>query len=104
MALTAVLRAVPAQAEIYAWRDEQGRLVLSERPAPTGVQAQTFAVHGNDQYRTTGAQVSLGRLEGRLGGATRFGWAVEAPRKIYQPAGLGWTLPQGAQVRAASLS
>ena len=67
VALTAVLRAVPAQAEIYAWRDEQGRLVLSERPAPTGVQAQTFAVHGNDQYRTTGAQVLPGRLEGRLG-------------------------------------
>jgi soluble lytic murein transglycosylase-like protein len=67
VALTGVLRAVPAQAEIYAWRDELGRLVLSKRPAPTGVQAQTFAVHGNDQYRTTGAQLSLGSLEGRLG-------------------------------------
>jgi soluble lytic murein transglycosylase-like protein len=66
VALTAVLRAVPSQAEIYAWRDEQGRLVLSESPAPTGVQAQTFAVHGNEQYRTTAADVSLATLETRL--------------------------------------
>ena len=36
--LDGVLRAVPAQADIYAWRDEQGRLVLSKHPAPTGVQ------------------------------------------------------------------
>ncbi len=47
-------------------------------------------------------------FERRLAGAIyfwgRFGGAVEAPSEVYQPAGLGWTLPQGAQVRAASLS
>jgi soluble lytic murein transglycosylase-like protein len=67
VALTAVLRAVPAQADIYAWRDEYGRLVVSKHPAPAGVQAQTFAVHGNDQYRTTGADLSLAGIETRLG-------------------------------------
>jgi hypothetical protein len=31
------------------------------------------------------------------------GYATKGPPAPYQPAGLGWTLPQGAQVRAASL-
>lgn len=66
VALAAVLRAVPAQADIYAWRDERGRLVVSEHPAPTGVTVQTFAVHGNDAYRTTAADTSPSALESRL--------------------------------------
>jgi soluble lytic murein transglycosylase-like protein len=72
VALTAVLRAVPAQAEIYAWRDEHGRLVLSKHPAPAGVSAQTFAVDGTDAYRTTGEGpsaafgVSRSELQDRL--------------------------------------
>jgi soluble lytic murein transglycosylase-like protein len=66
VALTAVLRAVPAQADVYAWRDEHGRLVVSEHPAPTGVDVQTFAVRGNDAYRTTGADMTPGDLETRL--------------------------------------
>jgi soluble lytic murein transglycosylase-like protein len=56
--LIALVRAVPAQADIYAWRDENGRLVVSEHPAPAGVSVQTFAVHGNEQYRTTSADLS----------------------------------------------
>ena len=67
MALAAVLRAVSAQAEIYAWRDEHGRLVLSKHPAPAGVSAQTFAVDGTEAYRTTGegprASFTIGRAE-----------------------------------------
>ena len=67
MALAAVLRAVSAQAEIYAWRDEHGRLVLSKHPAPSGVSAQTFAVDGTEAYRTTGegagAPFTMGRAE-----------------------------------------
>jgi soluble lytic murein transglycosylase-like protein len=70
--LAAVLRAVSAQAEIYAWRDEHGRLVLSKHPAPAGVSAQTFAVDGTEAYRTTGegpdASFPMGRtdLQNRL--------------------------------------
>ena len=67
MALAAVLRAVSAQTEIYAWRDEHGRLVLSKHPAPAGVSAQTFAVDGTEAYRTTGegpgAPFAMGRAE-----------------------------------------
>jgi soluble lytic murein transglycosylase-like protein len=56
VALAALFRAVPAQADIYAWRDEHGRLVLSDAPAPEGVTgAQSFAVHGNETVRTTSA-------------------------------------------------
>jgi soluble lytic murein transglycosylase-like protein len=63
--LAACLRAVPAQADIYAWRDEQGRLVLSKQPAPPGVAVRTFAVHGNEGLRTT-TEASAMPLEHRL--------------------------------------
>jgi soluble lytic murein transglycosylase-like protein len=61
--LVAVLHAVSAQAEIYAWRDEHGRLVLSKHPAPAGIAAQTFSVGGSDAYRVTGDVVDVSRLE-----------------------------------------
>jgi soluble lytic murein transglycosylase-like protein len=66
MTVVACLHAVPAQADIYAWRDEQGRLVLSKQPAPPGVAVRTFAVHGNDGLRTTSAEGSSMPLERRL--------------------------------------
>ena len=66
MAVVGCLHAVPAQADIYAWRDEQGRLVLSKQPAPPGVAVHTFAVHGNDGLRTTSAEGSSMPLERRL--------------------------------------
>ena len=66
MIVVACLHAVPAQADIYAWRDEQGRLVLSKQPAPPGVVVRTFAVHGNDGLRTTSAEGSAMPLERRL--------------------------------------
>jgi len=65
IAVTVCLHAVPAQADIYAWRDEQGRLVLSKQPAPPGVSVRTFAVHGNEGLRTT-AETSSIPLERRL--------------------------------------
>lgn len=49
----ALLTAVPAQADIYAWRDATGRLVLSDRPAPSGSPGRTFAVGGGTAVRTT---------------------------------------------------
>jgi soluble lytic murein transglycosylase-like protein len=66
LTVAACLHAVPAQADIYAWRDEQGRLVLSKQPAPPGVAVRTFAVHGNDGLRTTSAEGSAMPLERRL--------------------------------------
>jgi soluble lytic murein transglycosylase-like protein len=66
MTLAACLHAVPAQADIYAWRDEHGRLVLSKQPAPPGVAVRTFAVHGNDGFRTTRAEGAVMPLERRL--------------------------------------
>jgi soluble lytic murein transglycosylase-like protein len=66
MTVVACLHAVPAQADIYAWRDEQGRLVLSKQPAPPGVAVRTFAVHGNDGLRTTSAEGAAMPLERRL--------------------------------------
>jgi hypothetical protein len=66
--VAAVLHAVSAQAEIYAWRDEHGRLVLSKHPAPAGAVAQTFAVGGSDAYRTTseGPPIDRAELQARL--------------------------------------
>jgi soluble lytic murein transglycosylase-like protein len=66
MTVGACLHAVPAQADIYAWRDEQGRLVLSKQPAPPGVAVRTFAVRGNDALRTTRAEASAMPLERRM--------------------------------------
>jgi soluble lytic murein transglycosylase-like protein len=66
LVVAACLHAVPARADIYAWRDEHGRLVLSKQPAPPGVAVRTFAVHGNDAFRTTGAAATAVPLERRL--------------------------------------
>ncbi len=66
VAFLAVIRAVPAQADIYAWRDEHGRLVVSEHPAPAGISVRTFAVRGNEAFRTTRADGPRSTLETRL--------------------------------------
>ena len=67
IAVAGVFRPISAQADIYAWRDEHGRLVVSEHPAPQGVTAaQTFAVHGNDEYRTTAMDVAPAVMESQL--------------------------------------
>ena len=48
-----LLQAVSARADIYAWRDASGRLVLSDRPASREAAAVSYAVGGNDTIRTT---------------------------------------------------
>ena len=45
--------AVPLWADVYAWKDKDGRLVVSDRPAGPGIQSTTYAVAGNDAIRTT---------------------------------------------------
>ena len=45
--------AVPAEAQIYAWRDASGTLVLSNTPREDGGHVTTYAVHGAAAIRTT---------------------------------------------------
>ena len=55
-ALAVVLAATPAHAQLYRWQDEAGRIVVSDRPLhPT---AETFAVRGAAQFRSTRPAVS----------------------------------------------
>jgi soluble lytic murein transglycosylase-like protein len=53
--LTVVLAtAAPAAAQIYSWRDTDGKLVLSDRPrADLGAQTTTYEVHGAASVRAT---------------------------------------------------
>ena len=46
-AFLAALAAVPARADVYAWKDKDGRLVVSDRPGGPGVQHATYSVRGS---------------------------------------------------------
>jgi soluble lytic murein transglycosylase-like protein len=50
-ALTAA--AVPAEAQLYSWRDASGTLVVSNKPRSDGAEMATYAVHGAAAIRTT---------------------------------------------------
>jgi soluble lytic murein transglycosylase-like protein len=52
-ATLAASTAVPVQADVYAWRDRDGRLVVSDRPGGPGTQTTTYAVRGNDAVVST---------------------------------------------------
>ena len=57
--VTAVLcTASPAAAQIYSWRDGDGKLVLSDKPRPDKGQQTTYEVHGAAALRATIPQVS----------------------------------------------
>jgi soluble lytic murein transglycosylase-like protein len=45
--------AVPAEAQIYSWRDASGTLVLSDKPRSDASSPATYAVHGSAAIRTT---------------------------------------------------
>jgi soluble lytic murein transglycosylase-like protein len=51
--LAAASAAVPVQADVYAWRDTAGRLVVSDRPGGPGTQTTTYAVRGNASVLST---------------------------------------------------
>lgn len=53
IAVCVLLQAVSARADIYAWRDASGRLVISDRPARAGSADVSYAVGGSDAIRTT---------------------------------------------------
>lgn len=45
--------AAPAAAQIYSWRDADGKLVLSDKPRADGTGNATYAVHGAAAVRAT---------------------------------------------------
>jgi soluble lytic murein transglycosylase-like protein len=55
--------AVPAQAQIYSWRDASGQLVLSNTPRKDSGETVTYAVHGTAAIRTTSKPVVSGRRQ-----------------------------------------
>jgi soluble lytic murein transglycosylase-like protein len=58
--------AVPAQADVYAWRDKTGRLVVSDRPGGPGTQTTTYAVRGSDAVVTTRPEEAVGYARANL--------------------------------------
>ena len=53
LALVAILTPLPAAAQIYAWRDAQGHMVLSDKPRTDGGPVQTFKVERAASLRVT---------------------------------------------------
>jgi soluble lytic murein transglycosylase-like protein len=51
--LALVSAALPAEAQIYSWRDASGGLVLSNKPRTDGGDVTTYAVRGAAAIRTT---------------------------------------------------
>ena len=43
----------PAAAQIYSWRDAEGKLVLSDKPRADAAQVPSYEVHGAATIRTT---------------------------------------------------
>jgi soluble lytic murein transglycosylase-like protein len=59
LVLTIVLGvASPAAAQIYSWRDADGKLVLSDKPRPDRGAQTTYEVHGASSLRATTPLVS----------------------------------------------
>ena len=75
----------PADAQIYSWRDADGRLVLSDKPRP-GQGAQTYAVHASTSVRaTTGSTVKSAPFEAAITEhARRQQVAVDLVRAVIQ--------------------
>jgi soluble lytic murein transglycosylase-like protein len=55
--------ASPAQAQIYSWRDADGRLILSNSRPHTAESVQTFAVPETEGVRTTRSAAALDRMK-----------------------------------------
>lgn len=51
----------PAAAQIYSWRDADGKLVLSDKPHPGATVTQTYEVQGASSVRATTPLVSTAR-------------------------------------------
>jgi soluble lytic murein transglycosylase-like protein len=91
--LTVVLcTASPAAAQIYSWRDADGKLVLSDRPRPAEGQQHTvatYAVHGSANVRATKpfqfTSAKSAPFESTISEhATRMGVAADLVRAVIQ--------------------
>ena len=61
IAAVVLCTAAPAAAQIYSWRDAEGKLVVSDKPRPDKGQQTTYEIHGAAAIRSTVAQVSRER-------------------------------------------
>lgn len=86
LAFGALLLAVPAHAQIYAWRDANGTLVLSDRK--TNPDARTYEVANASGFRATRPVASLQFREQYepmiLAHAARYSLAPELVRAVIQ--------------------
>jgi len=80
--------ASPASAQIYSWRDADGKLVLSDKPRPDTGQQTTYEVRGASSVRATLPQVSTTRsapFEASINAhAERVGVAADLVRAVIQ--------------------
>src|SRR5690349_177037 len=49
----ALCTASPAAAQIYSWRDADGKMVLSDKPRADKGEQTTYAVHGSSAVKAT---------------------------------------------------
>lgn len=86
--LIVVFAAVPADAQIYTWRDEAGHLVLSNKPrADEATPTTTYAVSGSATLRaTTAPDTGRGRRFSDLieAAARRHGVSADLVRAVIQ--------------------
>src|SRR5689334_13385334 len=90
-----VCTASPAAAQIYSWRDADGKLILSDKPRPDKGQQTTYEVHNAASVRSTIAQVSsdksapydaaINRHSERLGVAADLVRAVIQVESAFNP-------------------
>lgn len=80
--------ASPAEAQIYSWRDEEGKLVMSDKPRPDKGQQTTYEVHGAGLMRATVPQISTTKsapYEASISAhAERLGVAADLVRAVIQ--------------------
>jgi soluble lytic murein transglycosylase-like protein len=80
--------ASPAAAQIYSWRDTDGKLVLSDKPRPDRGAQTTYEVHGASSLRATTPLVSSARSAPFDAAITehsrRHGVAAELVRAVIQ--------------------
>ena len=88
VAIAMLCTASPALAQIYSWRDAEGKLVLSDKPRPDQGQQTTYEIHGAGSMRATSPQVSSDKsapYEASINThAERMGVAADLVRAVIQ--------------------
>ncbi len=79
--LMCLLLAMPAAAQ-WAWRDENGRLVFSDRPPPAGVKAESIVRQPGAQVAPLPAATGAGEPKGADKGEAKSGPKTIAEREL----------------------